>query len=56
MRPRLPNRVQDISRSIEVDAVSLVEILFGFARDNRGQVKDHIGLVVNQSLDRVDRA
>src|SRR5207237_4900195 len=37
-----PDGIEQHPRAVEVDAVALVEIELGFARDDRGEMKDHV--------------
>ncbi|MET3241333.1 hypothetical protein ABIF36_006821 [Bradyrhizobium japonicum] len=36
------DRVEQHSRAVEIDAVALVEIEFGLARDDRGEMEDRV--------------
>ena len=46
--PALADRLQHAARAVHVDAVALVEILLGLARDDGRQVEDHVGPVGEQ--------
>src|SRR5579872_6771260 len=43
-----PDRIEQHPRAVEIDAIALIEIKLGLARDDRGEMKDHLGAVGDQ--------
>src|SRR5690606_35528350 len=46
----LANSFEQISRAVEINAIALVEIQLSFARDNSGEMEDHVRLVGHQLI------
>ena len=46
--PARADRLQQRARAVHVDAVALVELLLGLARDDGGEMEDHVGPVGDQ--------
>ena len=46
--PALRTASSSAARAVHVDAVALVEVLLGLARDDRREMEDHVGLVGDQ--------
>ncbi len=44
----MTHALEQIVRSLEIDAVALVELLLGLARDDRGEMEDNVWLVGDQ--------
>ena len=51
----LADRLEQLARAVEIDAVALLEIGLGFARDDRGEMEDHVRPLGDQLVGRARR-
>ena len=49
--PLRPDRLEQIAGAVQIDGIALVEIGLGLARDDGGQMKDHVRAICHQPLD-----
>ncbi len=46
----LPHRLEELARAVEIDAIALLEIALGLARDDGGEVQDQRRALLHQSF------